>query len=63
MIDQKKTPTTADDLVKAAIRVLQRGLPPGDLNDRQVISELWGIFDGPAAREIYNGGRHRQRRE
>ena len=54
MGDEKKAPETAEDLVLAALRILQRGLPPGDLNDRQVVTELWGIFDSPAAREIYH---------
>ena len=35
-----------------ALAILQRGLPPGDLNDRQVVTELWGIFDNPAARDV-----------
>lgn len=42
---------TAEDLVIAAVRILQRGLPPGDLNDRQVVTELWGVFDNPASRD------------
>lgn len=43
---------TAADLVREAIKILQRWLPPGDLNDRQVISELWGLLDNAKAREI-----------
>ena len=43
---------TAEDLVIAAVRILQRGLPPGDLNDRQVVTELWGIFDNPQSRIV-----------
>lgn len=42
----------AEDMLMQALAVLQRGLPPGDLNDRQVVSELWGIFDNPAARAV-----------
>lgn len=51
MADENATP---EELVLAAIEILQRGLPPGDLDDRGVISELWGIFDSPPAREIYH---------
>ena len=54
MAEEKEAQGTAEDLMMAAIKILQRGLPPGDLDDRQVISELWGIFDSPAAREIYH---------
>jgi hypothetical protein len=43
---------TAEDLVIAALSILQRGLPPGDLNDRQVVTELWGIFDNPQSRIV-----------
>lgn len=53
MVDEKGK-KTAEDLVLEAIKVLQRGLPPGDLDDRQVVTELWGIFDSPPAREIYH---------
>lgn len=52
MVDEKKR--SAEDIVIEAIKVLQRGLPPGDLDDRQVVTELWGIFDSPSAREIYH---------
>ncbi len=52
MVDEKER--SAEDIVIQAIKVLQRGLPPGDLDDRGVVTELWGIFDGPAAREIYH---------
>ncbi len=43
---------TAADLVREAIKILQRGLPPGDLDDRGVISELWGLLDNAETREI-----------
>lgn len=42
--------TTAEQMLLDALAILQRGLPPGDLNDRQVVAELWGVFDRPAAR-------------
>lgn len=45
---------SAEDLVLAAIKILQRGLPGRDLDDKGVVIELWGIFDSPSAREIYN---------
>ena len=48
---------TAEDLVIAAVRILQRGLPPGDLNDRQVVTELWGIFDNPQSRIVIERAR------
>lgn len=54
MVDEKTKTETAEDLVLSAIKVLQRGLLPGDLDDRQVMTELWGIFDGEVAREIYH---------
>lgn len=53
MADEKRE-KTAEDIVLAAIKSLQRGLPNGDLDDRQVISELWGVLDSKAAREIYH---------
>lgn len=53
-------PLAAEDLVVAAVRVLQRGLPPGDLNDRQVVTELWGIFDNPEARIVIERARATQ---
>lgn len=43
--------TTAEQMVLDALSILQRGLPPGDLNDRQVVTELWGVFDNPASRD------------
>ena len=48
---------TAEDLVIAAVCTLQRGLPPGDLNDRQVVTELWGIFDNPQSRIVIERAR------
>ena len=54
---------TAEDLVLEAIEILQRGLPGRDLDDRGVVTELWGVFDSPAAREIYHRiGRSRTRK-
>jgi hypothetical protein len=53
MVDENRV-KTAEDIVLAAIKILQRGLPNGDLDDRQVISELWGVLDSKAAREIYH---------
>lgn len=47
---------TAADLVREAIKILQRGLPPGDLDDRGVISELWGLLDNAETREILAAG-------
>lgn len=46
-------PKTAQDLVEAVVRILQRGLPPGDLDDRGVVTELWGLLDTDRARAIY----------
>lgn len=43
---------TAEQMVLDAVAILQRGLPPGDLNDRQVVTELWGIFDNQAANGV-----------
>lgn len=48
---------TAEQMVLQALLILQRGLPPGDLSDRQVIAELWGIFDNPAADEVVQKAR------
>lgn len=48
---------TAEQMVLAAVAILQRGLPPGDLNDRQVITELWGIFDNAGANEVIRKAR------
>jgi hypothetical protein len=42
---------SAEQMIVETLAVLQRGLPSGDLNDRQVITELWGIFDHPNTRE------------
>lgn len=44
--------TTAEQMLLDALAILQRGLPPGDLNDRQVIIELWSVFDNEAARRV-----------
>jgi hypothetical protein len=35
----------AADLMQEAIRILQRNLPGGDLDDRDTITELWGLLD------------------
>ena len=43
--------TSAEQMLLEALKVLQRGLPPGDLDDRGVVTELWGIFDNPASRD------------
>lgn len=48
---------TADDIALAALSILQRGLPPGDLNDRQVVTELWGVFDNASARHVLEEAR------
>lgn len=48
---------TAEQMVLNALRTLQRGLPPGDLNQREVIAELWGVFDNPAAIKVIKGAR------
>ncbi|MBW4653459.1 MAG: hypothetical protein KME20_10560 [Kaiparowitsia implicata GSE-PSE-MK54-09C] len=44
---------TAADLVEETVRILQRGLPGGDLDDRRVVTELWGLLDTTHARSIY----------
>lgn len=44
--------TTAEQMILDALEILQRGLPPGDLSDRQVVSELWGLFDNPTTRPV-----------
>lgn len=54
---------TAQDLVVAAVRILQRGLPPGDLDDRQVVMELWGLLDNKEARAAYRSAHGRSRTE
>lgn len=48
---------TAEQMILDALAILQRGLPPGDLGDRQVISELWAIFDNPATRPVLERAR------
>nr|WP_295884152.1 hypothetical protein [uncultured Devosia sp.] len=53
MVDEKRE-KTAEDLVLEAIKILQRGLPGRDLDDRGVVSELWGVLDSKGAREIYH---------
>lgn len=63
MVDEKTVPETAEDLVLAAVEILQRGLPPGDLDDRQVVSELWGLLDSKAARDIYHRARQSEPRK
>jgi hypothetical protein len=54
--------TTADEMVLEALAILQRGLPPGDLDDRQVVTELWGIFDNPASRLVIDSARKLSRK-
>lgn len=49
--------TTAERMILDALAILQRGLPPGVLSDRQVISELWGIFDNPMTRPVLDRAR------
>jgi hypothetical protein len=44
---------TPSDLVEETVRILQRGLPGGDLDDKGVVIELWGLLDTPDARAIY----------
>lgn len=44
---------TPSDLVEEAVRILQRGLPGGELDDKGVVIELWGLLDTPDARAIY----------
>ncbi|MBU1335725.1 MAG: hypothetical protein KJ944_00030 [Alphaproteobacteria bacterium] len=46
-------PKTAEDLVRETVKILQRGLPGRDLDDRGVIIELWGPLDTKRARGIY----------
>lgn len=53
MVDEKRE-KTAEKLVVEAINIMQRGLPGKDLDDRGVVTELWGVFNSPAAREIYH---------
>jgi hypothetical protein len=45
-------PTPAD-LVEETVRILQRGLPGGDLDDKGIVIELWGLLDTADARTIY----------
>jgi hypothetical protein len=54
-------PKTPADLVEATINILQRGLPPGDLDDKQVVTELWGLLDTDRARSIYLNTKTRHR--
>ncbi len=53
MTNQEQFPKTPEAMILAALAILQRNLPPGDLDDRQAISELWGDFDNPEASRIY----------
>ena len=46
-------PKTAKEMVLAALEILRRGLPGGGLDDRQVVTELWGVFDNPEASRVY----------
>jgi hypothetical protein len=50
--------TTAEQMLLDALAILQRGLPPGDLNDRQVVSELWD-FDNPQSHTLIERARIR----
>lgn len=50
MVDTEKT---AEEMTVEALAILQRGLPGGDLNDREVITELWGVFDNPDATRLF----------
>lgn len=43
----------ASDSVEETVRILQRGLPGGDLDDKGVVVELWGLLDTADARAIY----------
>lgn len=54
--------TTAERMLLDALAILQRGLPPGDLNDRQVVTELWGVFDNPAATIVLRMAREPQKK-
>ncbi|HTO27136.1 MAG TPA: hypothetical protein VL017_00945 [Devosia sp.] len=44
---------TAAAVIEETVRILQRGLPGGDLDDEGVVIELWGRLDTPDARAIY----------
>lgn len=44
---------SAEDLLRAAVKILQRGLPDGDLDDKGVVIELWGLLDTAEARAVY----------
>jgi hypothetical protein len=48
---------TAEQMLRSALNILQRGLPPGDLNQREALAELWGVFDNQAAIEVIKGAR------
>jgi hypothetical protein len=43
---------TPSDLVEETVRILQRGLPGGDLDDKGVVIALWGLLDTPDAQAI-----------
>lgn len=45
--------STPSDLVEETVRILQRGLPGGDLDDKGVVIESWGLLDTADARAIY----------
>lgn len=47
------TDRTPEEIVAAAIEILQKNLPPGGVADRDTISELWGVLDSPDASKIY----------
>lgn len=49
----EQKPRTPADLVEATIKILQRGLPGRDLDDRAVVTEIWGLVDTDEARAIY----------
>lgn len=53
---------TAEDLLRAAVKILQRGLPGRDLDDNGVVTELWGLLDTAEARSVYQPNQPNVRR-
>ena len=49
--------TSVEQMILDALEILQRGLPPGDLTDREVVTELWAIFDNPQSRIVIERAR------
>lgn len=45
-------PSTAEEIVVEALRILQRELPGGDLSAREAIAELWGLVESPVGQSI-----------